>query len=415
MAINISPGPQTDSDLSLLVKPACTVVAAANLTLSAEQTIDGITTVNSLVLATAQSTGAQNGPWVTSSGAWARPGWYSSGSTSQAPQFLTTFIRLGTTYQGSTWRMTTANVAIDTTSTTWAQTPIAIGNLSSSNINIAGTATNLGGSINIDTITGVSSNGLIRRIGANSLNTVNVPASGKFLTSDGSNWLASIPSLPTASAISGKIMQSDGTNWIASPATHPTAATLSKVVIGDGTNYVESIPAFPNASAIAGKFIRSDGTNWIASTPTLPTTAGTNGNYLRSDGTNWLSTARLMQQQSGTSTSGTNGTVVASMTAGAGNQLVNFLAVADQTTAASTQTNINIVYSDGTFTTANSLPNQPVQIFVNYAGILVTQSAQFSALTALSAKKVTTINVTTQNTGVGTRGAIITAEEIPLS
>lgn len=108
-------------------KPAVTVVATANLTLSGEQTIDGQLTAGSLVLATAQSTGSQNGPWLTSSGAWVRPIWYISGSTTQAFQFITTLVRLGTTYKGTTWRMTTSGaVIIDTTATTWLVTTFAI-------------------------------------------------------------------------------------------------------------------------------------------------------------------------------------------------------------------------------------------------------------------------------------------------
>lgn len=125
-ATTIASGVVTDAKLANAVKPAVAVVATANLTLSGEQTIDGTLTSGSLVLATGQSTGAQNGPWVTAAGAWARPAWYASGSTTQAQQFLTTFIRLGTLYQGSTWRMTTAAVTIDTTTTAWVQTPMVL-------------------------------------------------------------------------------------------------------------------------------------------------------------------------------------------------------------------------------------------------------------------------------------------------
>lgn len=121
-----SVGVVTDTMLANAVKPAVALVATANLTLSGEQTIDGVLTSASLVLATGQSTGAQNGPWVTAAGAWARPAWYTSGSTTQAQQFLTTFVRLGTLYQGSTWRMTTAAVTIDTTTTAWVQTPMVL-------------------------------------------------------------------------------------------------------------------------------------------------------------------------------------------------------------------------------------------------------------------------------------------------
>lgn len=122
-------GTVTETMLANAVKPAVTVVSTSNLTLSGEQTIDGQLTSASIVLCTAQSTGSQNGPWVTAAGAWTRPTWYTSGSTTQAPRFLTTFVRLGTTYSGSTWRMTTAGVTIDTTATTWAQTPITTSSL----------------------------------------------------------------------------------------------------------------------------------------------------------------------------------------------------------------------------------------------------------------------------------------------
>lgn len=114
---------KADAAVTNLVKPAIMVVAASNVALTGEQTIDGVLTAASLVLCTGQTSGSQNGPWVSAAGAWARPVWYAAGSTTLAPQFLTTFVRLGTTYQGSTWRMTTASVTIDTTATTWAQTP----------------------------------------------------------------------------------------------------------------------------------------------------------------------------------------------------------------------------------------------------------------------------------------------------
>lgn len=113
--------------LGLATKPACAVVATSNLTLSGEQTIDGQLTAASLVLASAQSAGAENGPWITGAGAWTRPTWYAAGNTIQSFQFITVLIRLGTTYQGSTWRMTTSGtITIDTTATVWVVTPHAI-------------------------------------------------------------------------------------------------------------------------------------------------------------------------------------------------------------------------------------------------------------------------------------------------
>lgn len=121
-------GAVTDDKGSLANKPAITVVATTNQTLSGLPTIDGFTvSATSTVLLTAQSAPAENGPWRPAAGAWSRPNWYVSGNTTQAFQFITTLVRLGTIYQGSTWRMTTAGtITIDTTATTWVVTPLAV-------------------------------------------------------------------------------------------------------------------------------------------------------------------------------------------------------------------------------------------------------------------------------------------------
>ncbi len=97
----IPPGTVTDTQGALANKPAVTVVATSNLTLSGEQTIDGVTTSSSLALATAQTTPSENGPWVTGAGAWTRPTWYPSGGTTQAFRFITTLVRLGGFWQGA--------------------------------------------------------------------------------------------------------------------------------------------------------------------------------------------------------------------------------------------------------------------------------------------------------------------------
>jgi len=126
-ASTISAGAVTESKASLAGKPAVSVVATTNQTLSGFPTIDGQTvSAISVVLCTAQTTASQNGPWQAASGAWTRPVWYQSGSTTQAFQFITTLVRLGTTYQGSVWRCTTSGtITIDTTSTTWTVTPVS--------------------------------------------------------------------------------------------------------------------------------------------------------------------------------------------------------------------------------------------------------------------------------------------------
>lgn len=128
VAATIAVGAVTDTKGSLANKPAVTVVATTNQALTGTPTIDGqATAAGSLILLTAQSTGSQNGPWVAAAGAWSRPTWYPSGGTTQAFQFITTLVRLGTVYGGSTWRQTAAApITIDTTATTWVVTKIAL-------------------------------------------------------------------------------------------------------------------------------------------------------------------------------------------------------------------------------------------------------------------------------------------------
>lgn len=129
LSADITPQAVTDALAAISDKPAVTVVAVTPVVLSGVQTIDGFagTAGTTLVLATAQATGSQNGPWLMQAGAWTRPTWYASGNTGQAFQFITTLIRQGTTYQGTTWRLTTAGtITIDTTATTWSVTPFAL-------------------------------------------------------------------------------------------------------------------------------------------------------------------------------------------------------------------------------------------------------------------------------------------------
>jgi hypothetical protein len=214
-------GVVTDAKSSLADKPSVGLACDAtcgNLTLSGVQTIDGVlgTAGTTLVLASAQSTASQNGPWIMQTGAWTRPTWYPSGGTTQSFQFITTFVRLGTVYSGSIWRMTTNGaITIDTTSTAWVVTPIAI---NSNTVN--GT---IPASI-FPTFTGdVSNSGLATTV--IQVNGAVVPTSATVLGSNASNQLiaktlAQLNSFGLALNINEQIFTSSGT-WTA-----PTTGTI---------------------------------------------------------------------------------------------------------------------------------------------------------------------------------------------
>src|SRR5665213_450603 len=92
--------PVVDSQAALTVKPTVGLVCdsgCGNLTLSGAQSIDGVagTVGTTIVLATAQTTASQNGPWTMQSSSWTRPQWYQSGGTLQAFQYITTRVKLG--------------------------------------------------------------------------------------------------------------------------------------------------------------------------------------------------------------------------------------------------------------------------------------------------------------------------------
>jgi hypothetical protein len=94
------------------------VVATANVTLSGTQTIDSVAVAaGQVVFATAQTTTSQNGLWMVASGSWTRPVNFPTGYVIAQNCDLLIDIKLGTQYAGTIWYVPTASAAItiDTT------------------------------------------------------------------------------------------------------------------------------------------------------------------------------------------------------------------------------------------------------------------------------------------------------------
>lgn len=373
-----------DSGLGL-VKPAVAVVATSNLTLSGEQTIDGITTVTSLVLCTAQSTAANNGPWISAAGAWARPTWYATGSTTQAPQFLTTFVRLGTTYQGSTWRMTTAAVTIGTTAQTWVQTPIALGNIGGLG---TGVATALG---------------------------VNVGSAGAFITFNGAGGT---PSSMTATNLSGtaaslNIGGSAGslsaTLAVASGGTNLTSYAIGDLLYASGSTTLSKL-----ADVATGSVLVSGGVTTApaySATPTL-TSLTLSGGALTLSGNQsaaaWTTSGLRIVGVAGTLTDTTSsGTVAAAYTNKLGGNTI-------AASSATTFTNyISSYFSDPVAGTNVTLTNKWAlgadslrigtsnQLTISNTGVLTATSPIFTTPALTSPKITTGINDSNGNTLLG--------------
>lgn len=103
------------------VKQSVRAATTANITLSGEQTIDGVSVVSGdRVLVKNQSTGANNGIYVASASSWARAGDFDTDSEVTGGAF--TFVEEGTVNADSGWVLSTDGaITVGTTALTFAQ------------------------------------------------------------------------------------------------------------------------------------------------------------------------------------------------------------------------------------------------------------------------------------------------------
>jgi hypothetical protein len=104
----------------LSTKQSVRALAAANITLSGTQTIDGVAlSAGDTVLCIAQTTGSQNGSYTVAAGAWTRtPDFDDVNDQTRSPYW---FVGEGTSYAGSGWVMTTYPYTIGTTPLSFTQ------------------------------------------------------------------------------------------------------------------------------------------------------------------------------------------------------------------------------------------------------------------------------------------------------
>lgn len=130
--------PTTDRRQGLVgntaIKAPVTVLAASNITLSGQQTIDGVAVlatnaagVPDRVLCIGQTDTTQNGIWDVSTGSWSRS--LDANGNYDFTQGTTVLVALGTNYSGSYWKIdTSGRIIIGITSLAWSR---ALANASS--------------------------------------------------------------------------------------------------------------------------------------------------------------------------------------------------------------------------------------------------------------------------------------------
>lgn len=102
----------------LLWKDPVDVATTANITLSGEQTIDGVTTSASRVLVKDQTDQTENGLYLTAAGAWSRT---SGGDSAAELQGASVLVKQGSTYANTQWQQTTDGITLGTSNIVWTQ------------------------------------------------------------------------------------------------------------------------------------------------------------------------------------------------------------------------------------------------------------------------------------------------------
>lgn len=112
---------------SLAYKAPCKVATTANITLSGEQTIDGVAVVaDDRVLVKDQSTGSENGVWVVATGAWTRAADFNL--SRDITQGTKVSVVQGSTGTGVYELTTTGTIVPGTTAMTFTISDLALGN-----------------------------------------------------------------------------------------------------------------------------------------------------------------------------------------------------------------------------------------------------------------------------------------------
>ena len=99
-------------------KDPCVVATTVNITLSGEQTIDGVLTSSSRVLVKNQSTTSQNGIYVSAAGAWVRA---DDVNIAAELEGAAVGVSQGTSNKNSLWLQKTAGITLGTSAIEWQQ------------------------------------------------------------------------------------------------------------------------------------------------------------------------------------------------------------------------------------------------------------------------------------------------------
>lgn len=245
------------------VKASVRVATTANITLSAVQTIDGVTLVaGDRVLVKDQTTASQNGIYVVSASAWTRA--TDADTSAKVTSGMFTFVEEGTTNADSGWVLTTNNpITLDTTSLAFAQFSGA-GQITAGN-----GLTKTGNTLNVGAGTGIvanaddialtgqalafhnlATNGIVARTAAGTVAARTITGTTNRITVTNGDGVAGNPTLDIASTYAGQ----------------STITTLGTVTTGvwNATTIATTYGGTGLTTYTTGDMIYASGTNTLA-------------------------------------------------------------------------------------------------------------------------------------------------------
>lgn len=158
-------------------KQSVRVATTANITLSATQTIDGVSVVaGDRVLVKNQTTTSQNGIYIVAAGAWSRA--TDMNLWSEVPNAFT-FVEAGTTQSDTQWVCTAdQGGTLDTTAITWVQFGSASAYVAGNGLNLAGNVFSAVGTSNRISVSGSGIDIAATYVGQTSITTLGTIATG---------------------------------------------------------------------------------------------------------------------------------------------------------------------------------------------------------------------------------------------
>lgn len=236
-------------------KVECAVATTANITLSGEQTIDGVLTSASRILVKNQSTQSQNGIYTTGSGAWTRT---TDADTGAELVLAVVSVTGGSTQSGSAWVTTnTTAPTIGTDAIQWAKAP---GNA----VSTAMTPVVQSGTVQIalNQLAGATTAARVLRGNGSNIVLAQVDLStdvtGQLATANIADSAITTVKLAANSVAYDKIGTLSAWSRIVNPTeisiTGATTATVNRmhVISGTSADYTIGVPASPTAGDVIG-------------------------------------------------------------------------------------------------------------------------------------------------------------------